>query len=76
MKPLRLFISSVQKEFAEERGFASIGGQVERQVTPPVAPPVTQSVTPPVEVLVRLLGEAGALGNTEIHAHLGRKERS
>ena len=32
--------------------------------------------TPPVEVLVRLLGQAGALGNAEMRKHLGLKDRT
>ncbi|MBI5592007.1 MAG: DUF4062 domain-containing protein [Deltaproteobacteria bacterium] len=55
-----------------ERAFTTVGGQIERQATPSV----TQPVTPPVEVLVRLLGQAGALGNAEIRAHLGLKDRT
>ena len=33
-------------------------------------------ITPPVEVLVRLLGQAGALGNAQIRARMGLKDRA
>ena len=47
-------------------------------VTPPVTPPVTQPVTPPVAVvvLIRLIGSAGPLGNSEILANLGLSDRT
>lgn len=34
----------------------------------------TPPVTPPVEALVRLLGQAGPLGNAEIRQHLALKD--
>ena len=46
------------------------------QGAPPVTPPVTPPVVPPVDLLVRLLGHAGALGNAQIRSHLGLKDRA
>lgn len=57
-----------------EKAFQDVGGAQDTG-TPPVAPPVTPPVAPPVEVLVRLLGRAGELGNAEIRARLGLKDR-
>lgn len=48
--------------------FISVGGEIAAQQTPPV--------TPPVEVLARLLEQAGALGNAEIRSQLGLKDRT
>ena len=36
----------------------------------------TREVTPPVDMLIRLLGLAGALANAEIRARLGLKDRA
>jgi len=51
-----------------ERAFEIVGDQA--------VPPVTPPVTPPVAVLVRLLGQTGALGNADIRRHLGLKDRT
>ena len=45
-------------------------------VTDPLAGEVTGQVTPPVEVLARLLAQAGELGNAEIRSRLGLKDRT
>ena len=68
MKPIRIFISSAQKEFAGERAFATVGGEGGGKVTPPVAPPL--------EVLVRLLGQAGALRKYGDSSHMCGRARS
>ncbi len=47
-----------------ELAFALVGGQV------------TGQATPPVEVLARLLEQAGELGNSEIRTRLGLKDRT
>ncbi len=57
-------------------GTGQVAGQVGGEVTPPVAPPVSPPVAPPVEVLLRLIGLAGALGNAEIRSRLGLKDRT
>lgn len=65
MKPLRLFISSVQQEFAEERTFEAVGGRITGEVGPwpdsrETTPPVIQPVKAPVtgDVAGEVTGEA------------------
>ena len=58
------------------RAFDVVGGTVTPPVTPPLTPPVTPSVGPPLEVLVHLLGRAGALGNADIRIQLGLRDRT
>ena len=53
-----------------ERPFKAVGGEAAKPV------PVTPPVSPPVEVLLRLLDRAGALGNAEIRTRLGLKDRT
>lgn len=56
------FVTTLRRK--PEPAFESVGGQANGEVTPPV------------EVLVRLLGHAGALGNAEIRTHPGLKDRT
>lgn len=63
------FVTTLRRQ--PEQAFVTVGGEVTPPVTPPVAPPLA----PPLEVLVRLLGKTGALGNAEIRKHLALKDR-
>ena len=60
------FVTTLRRQ--PERAFAIVGEEVGGQVAPPV--------TPPGEVLVRLLGQTGALGNAEMRKHQGLKDRT
>ncbi len=59
-----------------EKAFQKVGGRMTAVVTRSATGQVTPPVTPPVEVLVRLLAQAGPLGNAEIRARLGLKDRT
>ena len=89
---LRIFISSVQKEFAGERAALRDflrGDALMRRFFDPFlfeevpaadrradAGEVTPPVTPPVVIMVRLLSELGELGSAEIRLHLGLRDRT
>jgi hypothetical protein len=62
----RSFVNTLRR--IPERATEIVGGQV----TPPVASSTPLAVTE----LVRLLAQAGALGNAEIRRHLGLKDRT
>ena len=79
-KAFDLFIPGLDKEvdMASDLMKALFGrGEGEKQlVTPPVTPPVAPPVTPAVATLMRLLDARGALGNAEIRAQLGLRDRT
>ena len=75
MKP-RITVTNVQKEFALEDGpVTTLPRQPEKTFLAVGGEPGGHAA-PPMEVLVRLLGQAGALGLAQLRAHLVLKDRA
>jgi hypothetical protein len=68
--------SGVIVEFRFPPEHVALGaGATAEAATPPVAPPVTPPVALPVITLLRTLAN-GPLGNTQLRAHLGLRDRT